>query len=76
MHNLICPPALKKYLNWSALANVNVFDTVALLFQPEVEVVDTDESDPSAAAKFLLVFTSVMFCDKAAKAATVSPALG
>ena len=62
----ICPPALKKYLAALALAKVIVFDTVELVFQPDVELVVTDASLPSAAALFLFVLTAVMFALNAA----------
>ena len=64
--NLICPPALKKYLAWFALANVNVFVSTELLFQAVVVEVVTVLSDPSAAALFLLVFTASIFALRAA----------
>ena len=74
--SLICPPALKKYLAWFSLANVNVFESVELLFQELVLVLETELSDPSAAALFLFVLTVSMFALNAVNAATVSPVDG
>ena len=71
------PPALKKYLNWVALANVKVFVNVALEDHVEVVLELTDESDPFATALNLLSpVTAVILDDKAAYAEIVSPAVG
>ncbi len=62
----IIPPALKKYLNWSLLANVNVFDSVELVFQLLVDTELTDESDPEPAAFNFPLYVAVMFALNAA----------
>jgi hypothetical protein len=74
--SLIIPPALKKYLLAFSLEKVNVFDSVELLFQPDVDTLFTVLSEPLAVALFLLLNVVVMFVLSAVYAAIVLPALG
>jgi hypothetical protein len=67
---------LKKYLNWFLLANVNVFDSVELVFQLVVVTELTVESDPEPAASNFPLNVAVTFALKAAYAEMVLPDVG